>query len=214
MKVAKHNDASVDQSIVERRRDLARKIADRAVAKGTHRLSPLQYQKRLRLHVARERMLNEGLTHDGGAEGRSEKNVAHGIALRIVPQGRHRVAVVIAHGKIGCAVSAGAAQKLGDLVDQASAVLLHEDGVRALHDPPENSGQKNRQADQPFPLLQLPYHRLVNPWTLGAVMYEASHNLQSDLGLSKEIPRQVGLRLLKADMGRQVASVWVRCSPI
>jgi hypothetical protein len=54
----------------------------------------------------------------------------------------------------------------------------------------------------------------VNPWTLGAVMYEASHNLQSDLGLSKEIPRQVGLRLLKADMGRQVASVWVRCSPI
>jgi len=62
----------------------------------------------------------------------------------------------------------------------------------------------------PFPLVQLPYHRLVNPWTLGAVMHEVSHNLQSDLGLNKDIPRQVGLRLLEADMGRFVASVWVR----
>jgi hypothetical protein len=62
----------------------------------------------------------------------------------------------------------------------------------------------------PFPLVQLPYHRLVNPWTLGAVMHEVSHNLQSDLGLSKDVPRQVGLRLLKAKLGRFVASVWVR----
>jgi hypothetical protein len=62
----------------------------------------------------------------------------------------------------------------------------------------------------PFPLVQLPYHRLVNPWTLGAVMHEVSHNLQNDLGLNKEIPRQVGLRLLKGGMGRSVASVWVR----
>jgi hypothetical protein len=62
----------------------------------------------------------------------------------------------------------------------------------------------------PFPLVQLPYHRLVNPWTLGAVMHEVSHNLQSDLGLNKDVPRQVGLRLLEADMGRLVSSVWVR----
>ena len=62
----------------------------------------------------------------------------------------------------------------------------------------------------PFPLVQLPYHRLVNPWTLGAVMHEVSHNLQSDLGLSRDIPRQVGLRLLNAGVGRSVASVWVR----
>jgi hypothetical protein len=54
----------------------------------------------------------------------------------------------------------------------------------------------------PFPLVQLPYHRLVNPWTLGAVMHEVSHNLQSDLGLNKDVPRQVGLRLLKAGLGR------------
>jgi hypothetical protein len=62
----------------------------------------------------------------------------------------------------------------------------------------------------PFPLVQLPYHRLVNPWTLGAVMHEVSHNLQSDLGLNKDVPRQVGLRLLEADLGRFVSSVWVR----
>src|SRR5262249_33309653 len=41
----------------------------------------------------------------------------------------------------------------------------------------------------PFPLIQLPYHRLVNPWTLGAVLHEVSHNLQSDLGLARHIPR-------------------------
>jgi hypothetical protein len=62
----------------------------------------------------------------------------------------------------------------------------------------------------PFPLVQLPYHRLVNPWTLGAVMHEVSHNLQTDLGLSRDIPRNMGLRLLKADLGRNVSSVWVR----
>jgi len=62
----------------------------------------------------------------------------------------------------------------------------------------------------PFSLIQLPYHRLVNTWTLGAVMHEVSHNLQSDLGLSRVIPRSVAQRLLKADLGRQVASVWAR----
>jgi hypothetical protein len=62
----------------------------------------------------------------------------------------------------------------------------------------------------PFPLVQLPYHRLVNPWTLGAVMHEVSHNLQSELGLSKAVPRGVALRLLNAGMGRFVAGVWAR----
>jgi hypothetical protein len=62
----------------------------------------------------------------------------------------------------------------------------------------------------PFPLVQLPYHRLVNPWTLGAVMHEVSHNLQSDLGLSREIPRRIAHRLLKAGMPKSVARVWTR----
>jgi len=62
----------------------------------------------------------------------------------------------------------------------------------------------------PFPLVQLPYHRLVNPWTLGAVMHEVSHNLQTELGLAKDIPRAVALQLLNAHLGRSVAAVWVR----
>jgi hypothetical protein len=62
----------------------------------------------------------------------------------------------------------------------------------------------------PFPLVQLPYHRLVNPWTLGAVMHEVSHNLQTELGLARAIPRGVALRLMNARMGRSVAAVWTR----
>jgi hypothetical protein len=62
----------------------------------------------------------------------------------------------------------------------------------------------------PFPLIQLPYHRLVNPWTLGAVLHEVSHNLQSDLGLSRAMPLAIGRRLLRARMGMNVARVWVR----
>jgi hypothetical protein len=62
----------------------------------------------------------------------------------------------------------------------------------------------------PFPIVQLPYHRLVNPWTLGAVMHEVGHNLQSDLGLNKDIPRQVGLRLLNGGVEHSVAKIWVR----
>jgi len=62
----------------------------------------------------------------------------------------------------------------------------------------------------PFPLIQLPYHRLVNPWTLGAILHETSHNLQSDLELSKEIPKRIALRLLHAGVMAQVARTWVR----
>jgi hypothetical protein len=62
----------------------------------------------------------------------------------------------------------------------------------------------------PFPLIQLPYHRLVNPWTLGAVLHEISHNIQTDLGLSKDVPRNVALRLLRAGAGRDVARTWAR----
>lgn len=62
----------------------------------------------------------------------------------------------------------------------------------------------------PFPLIQLPYHRLVNPWTLGAVLHEVSHNLHNELGLARIIPRNIGRRLLQAGHGRFVASVWTR----
>ena len=62
----------------------------------------------------------------------------------------------------------------------------------------------------PFPLIQLPYHRLINPWTLGAVLHEVSHNLQNDLGLQDIIPRNIARRLLKAGFPREVATAWAR----
>jgi hypothetical protein len=62
----------------------------------------------------------------------------------------------------------------------------------------------------PFPLIQLPYHRLVNPWTLGAILHEVSHNTQNDMGLAEIIPRRIGERLLRAGLPRSVAAVWVR----
>jgi hypothetical protein len=62
----------------------------------------------------------------------------------------------------------------------------------------------------PFPLIQLPYHRMVNPWTLGAVLHEVSHNTQSDLGLSRAVPLAIARALLRAGLGREVARVWVR----
>jgi hypothetical protein len=62
----------------------------------------------------------------------------------------------------------------------------------------------------PFPLIQLPYHRMVNPWTLGAVLHEVSHNTQSDLGLSRAVPLAIARTLLRAGFGRDVTRVWVR----
>lgn len=62
----------------------------------------------------------------------------------------------------------------------------------------------------PFPLIQLPYHRMVNPWTLGAVLHEVSHNTQSDLGLTRAVPLAIARALLRAGLGRDVTRVWVR----
>src|SRR5579859_7528219 len=62
----------------------------------------------------------------------------------------------------------------------------------------------------PFPLIQLPYHRLVNPWTLGAVLHEVSHNLQNDLGLARAVPLNIARRLLAHGTGPAVAGTWVR----
>ena len=62
----------------------------------------------------------------------------------------------------------------------------------------------------PFPLIQLPYHRMVNPWTLGAVLHEVSHNLQSDLGLSRSVPLALGRRLLDEGLPKEIAAQWVR----
>ncbi|MBI5668077.1 MAG: hypothetical protein HZC41_08715 [Chloroflexi bacterium] len=62
----------------------------------------------------------------------------------------------------------------------------------------------------PFPIISLPYHRLVNPWTLGAVPHEVSHNLQHDLGLWDDVPRRLSRRLLEAGLAAPVAATWAR----
>jgi hypothetical protein len=62
----------------------------------------------------------------------------------------------------------------------------------------------------PFPLIQLPYHRLVNPWTLGAILHEVAHNLHNDLGLARVVPAEIARRLQAEGMSREVASVWAR----
>ena len=62
----------------------------------------------------------------------------------------------------------------------------------------------------PFPLIYLPYHRLVNPWTLGAILHEVSHDLQTDLNLRQAVPRAIALNLLKAGIKRSVAFTWCR----
>lgn len=62
----------------------------------------------------------------------------------------------------------------------------------------------------PFPLIQLPYHRLVNPWTLGAILHEVSHNLQNEIGLARVIPRNLARRLLAQGLPRSVAATWTR----
>jgi hypothetical protein len=62
----------------------------------------------------------------------------------------------------------------------------------------------------PFPLVQLPYHRLVNPWTLGAVLHEVSHNLQNDLGVAQAIPRQIAQELRAAGYPPAAVAAWAR----
>src|SRR5262249_16228562 len=62
----------------------------------------------------------------------------------------------------------------------------------------------------PFPLIQLPYHRLVNPWTLGAILHEVSHNLQNEVGLARVVPRAIARRLLQHGFPSSVAAIWTR----
>lgn len=62
----------------------------------------------------------------------------------------------------------------------------------------------------PFPLIQLPHHRLINPWTLGAVLHESAHNLQSDLGLWQVMPLRVARRLLDAKLSPSLVRIWAR----
>lgn len=64
--------------------------------------------------------------------------------------------------------------------------------------------------ENPFPLVKLPHHRLVNPWTLGAIAHEVSHNLQADLSLWRRVPERLGARLQRDGFGPGVTRIWQR----
>jgi hypothetical protein len=61
----------------------------------------------------------------------------------------------------------------------------------------------------PFPLVKVPQHRLLNPWTLGAVPHEVAHNLQSDLGLWAKVPRRIEAAM-KGKLPEDAIDVWRR----
>lgn len=62
----------------------------------------------------------------------------------------------------------------------------------------------------PFPLVQLPYHRLVNPWTMGAILHEVSHNLQNELQLERSVPLAILRGVRRAGLPDSVGQVWTR----
>lgn len=111
-------------------------------------------------------------------------------------------------------------------LDCYQAAFLGQAGTRSIPAPPPFSCMRTGfspatfrrgiplsklgKQPNPFPLIQLPYHRLVNPWTLGAVPHEVSHNLQNDLGLQRAVPVNIARRLLAHGVGKGVAMIWVR----
>jgi hypothetical protein len=62
----------------------------------------------------------------------------------------------------------------------------------------------------PYALVQLPYHRLLAPWTLGAALHECSHNLQNDLGLARAVPQSIERRLAATGLPADVVAIWRR----
>lgn len=66
------------------------------------------------------------------------------------------------------------------------------------------------QRQNPFPLVKVPFHRLVNPWSLGAVPHEVAHNLQNDLELWEVMPYRIKLAFQQHKLPEQNAEVWAR----
>lgn len=66
------------------------------------------------------------------------------------------------------------------------------------------------QRANPFPLVKVPRHRLINPWSLGAVPHEVAHNIQNDLGLWEVMPHRIGQAFRHAGLPDANAEVWRR----
>lgn len=64
--------------------------------------------------------------------------------------------------------------------------------------------------ENPFPLVKIPFHRLINPWSLGAVPHEVAHNMQSDLGLWEVMPQRIRARFEQRKLPPAAAQIWMR----
>jgi hypothetical protein len=60
----------------------------------------------------------------------------------------------------------------------------------------------------PFPLVRLPFHRLMNPWSLGAVPHEIGHNIHADLKLWRVTPGLIRGRLAQLGHGAEAQKTW------
>lgn len=62
----------------------------------------------------------------------------------------------------------------------------------------------------PFPLVRLPFHRLMNPWSLGAVPHEIGHNLHADLKLWTTTPRLIRSALAQKGKSAATQDIWAK----
>jgi hypothetical protein len=60
----------------------------------------------------------------------------------------------------------------------------------------------------PYPLVRLPFHRLMNPWSLGAVPHEIGHNVHADLKLWTVTPTLIRRRLATLGFPSQTQAIW------
>jgi hypothetical protein len=51
---------------------------------------------------------------------------------------------------------------------------------------------------------------MVNPWTMGAILHEVSHNLQNELALERVVPQAIARTLRAGGVDERVARVWAR----
>jgi len=69
---------------------------------------------------------------------------------------------------------------------------------------------KLARGKNPFPLIRLPFHRIVNPWSLGAMPHEVGHNIHADLGLWQVTPRLIARRLSAMGVPDDAVRTWAR----
>ncbi len=86
-------------------------------------------------------------------------------------------------------------------MEPASGPATYRRGVRV----PKLGTDQN-----PFPLVRLPFHRLVSPWSLGAVPHEIGHNIHNDYKLWTATPGLIREALRSAGHPAETRAIWAR----